>query len=301
MTKFLFTTLPTNDLGLLTRSLPIATELAAHGHTVLFCSPAKAPSRLIADAGFANLLPKHPLYELIAVEQSLQGLVAFIRSGQWRRYGNLFHFLRKLIPALPLKSVPKTLEDWTIDQAGARMCLLNKGFVRANCEALKALMLDYGADVVVDFLNPLAVIAARVLHKPVITVIQADAHPASQGFIWWKASPAHLPTPVPVVNTVLAEYGLPSIRTLGELCVGDLTLVVGTPETDPLAEQRDVTYIGPILCQNPGTRLPEWIDDLSRDKPLIWVYSGNPRYASGVDVFDSLVVLQACLAALAGE
>jgi MGT family glycosyltransferase len=301
MTRFLFTTLPTDDLGLLTRSLPIATELAAHGHTILFCSPAKAPSRLIADAGFANLLPKHPLYDLIAMDQSLQGLVTFIRSGQWRRYGNLFHFLHKLIPALPIKAAPKTLEDWTIDQAGARMGLLNAGFVRANCEALKALMLDCGADVVVDFLNPLAVIAARVLHKPVITVIQADAHPASQGFIWWKRPPAHLPTPVPVVNKVLAEYGLSPIRTLGELCVGDLTLVVGTPETDPLPEQTDVTYVGPILWQKPGTTLPGWIDDLSRDKPLIWVYSGNPRYASAGDAFDSLVVLQACIAALASE
>src|SRR5262245_17651050 len=249
MTNFLFTTLPTNYLVLLTRSLPIATELATHGHTVLFCSPAKAPNRLIADAGFANLLPKHPLYDLIAVDQSLQGLVSFIRSGQWRRYGNLFHFLRKLIPALPIKSAPKTLEDWTIDQAGARMGLLNAAFVRASCEALKALMLDCGADAVVDFLNPLAVIAARALHKPVITVIQANAHPASQGFIWWKALPAHLPTPVPIVNKVLAEYRLPTIRTLGELYVGDLTLVVGMPETDPLPEHSDVTYIGSILWQ----------------------------------------------------
>src|SRR5262245_42397232 len=146
MTKFLFTTLPTNDLGLLTRSLPIATELAAHGHTILFCSPAKAPSRLIADAGLANLLPKHPLYDLIAVDPSLQGLVEFIRSGQWGRYGNLFHFLRQLIPALPIRSALKTLEDWTIDQAGAPMGLLNAGFVRANCAALKEVMAECGAD-----------------------------------------------------------------------------------------------------------------------------------------------------------
>jgi hypothetical protein len=34
MTTFLFTTLPTNDLGLLTRSLPIASELAKQGHTI---------------------------------------------------------------------------------------------------------------------------------------------------------------------------------------------------------------------------------------------------------------------------
>ncbi len=49
MTRLLFTTLPTDDLGLLTRSLPIARELAEHGHQVVFCSPAKAPSRLIAE------------------------------------------------------------------------------------------------------------------------------------------------------------------------------------------------------------------------------------------------------------
>jgi UDP:flavonoid glycosyltransferase YjiC (YdhE family) len=34
MTTFLFTILPTIDLGLLTRSLPIARELAAQGHTI---------------------------------------------------------------------------------------------------------------------------------------------------------------------------------------------------------------------------------------------------------------------------
>ncbi len=57
--KLLLTTLPTNDLGLMTRSLPIARELAARGHEVAFSNPARAPSRLIAEAHFANILPKH--------------------------------------------------------------------------------------------------------------------------------------------------------------------------------------------------------------------------------------------------
>jgi hypothetical protein len=42
MRTYLFTTLPTNDLGLLTRSLPIARELAGRGHRVIFCNPAAA-------------------------------------------------------------------------------------------------------------------------------------------------------------------------------------------------------------------------------------------------------------------
>jgi len=138
MTTFLFTTLPTNDLGLLTRSLPIACELAEQGHRILFCSPAKAPSRLIAEAGFDNLIPRHPIYDLMRGDQSLQGLVRFITSGQWRqRYDNLFRFFSQLIPALPVKSAPNTLEVWNMDHAGALMGLLNEGFVRASCSALQ--------------------------------------------------------------------------------------------------------------------------------------------------------------------
>jgi UDP:flavonoid glycosyltransferase YjiC (YdhE family) len=57
--KYLFTTLPTNDLGLLTRSLPIACELRRRGREVVFCSPATAPSQLVAEAGFENLIPQH--------------------------------------------------------------------------------------------------------------------------------------------------------------------------------------------------------------------------------------------------
>lgn len=302
MAKYLFTTLPTNDLGLLTRSIPIAAELATRGHEVVFCSPAKAPSRLIAEAGFENLLPRHPLFDLLADDPSLRGLVAFIATGRWRRrYGNLARVLRELIPALPIKSVPTSPDIWTTDHAGALLGMLNEGFVRANCAALAATMAECGADVIVDFWNPFAVIAARALHKPVVTVIQADAHPASQGFVWWKAPPAAIPTPVPVVNKVLAGFGQPPVCALGELSVGDLTLVVGSPETDPLPATAEVTYIGSLVWQQPGAKLPRWLEDLSRDKPLIWVYSGNPRYASAGESLDSMVVLQACIAALAGE
>jgi UDP:flavonoid glycosyltransferase YjiC (YdhE family) len=188
-----------------------------------------------------------------------------------------------------------------MDHAGAQMGMLNEGFVRASCDAWKELITDCEADVIVDFWNPFAVIAARATGKPVVTVIQADAHPDSQGFIWWKTPPSNIPTTVPVVNKVLAGYGLQPVRRFGELSVGDLTLVAGTPETDPLPDHANVTYVGPILWQKPEAKLPDWIDDLSKDKSLIWVYSGNPRYSSTNDPFDSIVVLQACVAALADE
>lgn len=302
MTKFLFTTLPTNDLGLLTRSLPIAHELRTHGHKVLFSSPAKAPSQMIADAGFENLPPKHPIYDLVVEGQTLGGLVRILTSGQWRKNCNSpFEFLYKLILAAPIKSAPQTLEVWNMDHAGALMGMLNPGFIRANCEAFRKLLVDCQADVLVDFWNPFAVIAARSLKIPVIAVIQADAHPDNKGFIWWKTPPTDIPASTPVVNRVMAEYRLSSIRNLGDLSVGDLTLVVGTPETDPLPEHVDVTYIGPILWQKEHAELPAWINELSLDKPLIWLYSGNPRYSSNSEALDSVVILHACIAAFANE
>ena len=302
MKKFLFTTLPSNDLGLLTRSLPLARELCAQGHTVCFCSPAAAPSRLIADAGFDNLLPRHPLFDLMATEQSLRGLVKLIASGRWRqRHASLYAFLRKLIPALPFKSAAATSEVWNMDHAGALMGMLNEGFVRANVDSLKELMVGHEADVVVDFWNPFAVIAARAAGKPLVTVIQSDVHPNSNGFIWWKTPPANLASPVAVVNKVLAQNSLGAISKMEELCVGDLTLVVGAPETDPLPANSNVTYIGPLLWQKSGEELPDWIVRRNSGRPLIWVYSGNPHYASGGQVWDSAVVLQACIAGLADE
>jgi UDP:flavonoid glycosyltransferase YjiC (YdhE family) len=302
MTRFLFTTLPTNDLGLLTRSLPIAKELAGHGHKIFFSSPAQAPSRLIAEAGFENLVPRHPIYDLMTIPHTPQSMARFIVSGQWkRRYGSLFRFLSMLISALPTKSAPGTSETWSMDHAAAQMGMLNEGLVRASCDALKELIAECRADVVVDFWNPFAVIAARAARKPVITVIQADAHPDSQGFIWWKTPPTNIPTTVPVVNKVLAGYGLPPVRKFEELSVGDLTLVAGTPETDPLPDCANVTYVGPILWQKAESELPDWIDDLDKDRSVIWVYSGNPRYSSTNGSFDSMIVLQACVAALADE
>jgi MGT family glycosyltransferase len=298
MARYLITTLPSNDLGLLTRSLPIARELAERGHSTMFCSPGSAPRKLISDAGFENLVPIHPLYEMIDVELSLRGCTRFIRSRPWKRHGGLLGFIAELVPALPWRSAPRTVEVWNMDHAGATMGMLNEGFVRANCRAFSDVIERSRADVLIDFWNPFAVIAARAMGVPVVTVIQADAHPRSAGFLWWKQAPPDLPTPVPAVNSVLESYGLARVDKLADLSVGDLTLVVGMPEADPLPEDASVTYVGPLLWQKSDATLPSWINDLSHEQPLVWVYSGNPRYASSSTLLDSAVVLHACVDAL---
>jgi UDP:flavonoid glycosyltransferase YjiC (YdhE family) len=301
MSKYLFTTLPSDDLGLLTRSLPIARELSSRGHGVSFSSVGKAPGRLIAEAGFENLAPHHPIYEILEMGSDFGGLLRCLGSRDITgRYGGFVPFIWKTLSSLPVKNAPATPEVWNMGQVGAQMGMLNGGFIRSNIEAYLDVVRRSGADAVVDFWNPFAAIAARIARKPLITVTQADAHPAGKGFIWWKPQPPDIPTPVPAFNREMARFGLPPIKKFEDLSVGDITLVVGMPETDPLAAQADVTYIGSVLWQKENEQLPDWIAGRKKDRPLIWLYSGNPRYFSGNTSFDSLIVIQACAAALAG-
>jgi UDP:flavonoid glycosyltransferase YjiC (YdhE family) len=86
-----------------------------------------------------------------------------------------------------------------------------------------------------------------------------------------------------------------------DLFVGDLPLVLGIPETDPLPPGAKAEYIGAVLWQKPAAQLPQAIESLDPDRPIIWVYSGNPRYFSFHSPYDSEAVIQACIEALAVE
>ena len=303
MKRYLFTTLFSDDLGLLTRTLPIARVLANRGHAIAFCNPAHAPSKVIKEEGFANLLPRHPLFYLeMSGRLDFRGLLRVMRSGRVRRdFGSLGRFLSGYIRAIPLRFPAKTPEVWNIDHFAALCGMMNHRFVRCVCGAFMELMSEYQIDVVVDSWSLLAPPAARALQKPVVTVIQADLHPKSKGFIWWKEPRSEIPSPVPTLNRVFKEMGFRAISRTEELAVGDLTLVVGMPETDPLPEDAQVTYIGPILWQKEAKQLPGWWADLGRRRPVIWLYCGNPRYGPIASWANSVLVLDVCVEALAKE
>ncbi len=303
--KFLVTTQASNDLGLLTRSLPIASELKKRGHEVAFCNPAKTPRRIIADAGFGNLIPRHPAYYLnhllLANKPDLRALMQFIFSKQLKwDFGGTLSFLYQLARTRHQMG-SATSEVWSVDHLAGLTGMLSENFVRSECDALMQLMTEFEADVVVDALHPVACMAARILGKPLVTIIQSDMHPASKGFIWWKEPPPDLPTPIAVLNKILAEYGLEPIRKTEELLKGDLTLVLGMPETDPLPHETNATYIGAILWQKADINPPDWFTQLDHARPVIWVYSGNPRYLPIITPIDSSIVIRSCITALEKE
>jgi len=264
MSRFLFTALFSNDLGLPSRTVPIALELVKRGHDVAFCNPEEAPKKLIAEAGLRNL-----------------------------------EFRPRAVPTV---IPPFTQQIRNMDHFYAAYGYQDEDYLRVDCEGMMAVAADYAPDVIVDSWNLSGCIAARALRKPLVSIIQGDMHPGSRGFIWWEKLPEDVPTPVPVVNRVLADYGVQPIGKTEELHVGALTLVAGTPDTDPLPEGADAVYVGPILWQRLGVKLPDYVDALDPGRPVIWVYTGNPRYFEPFVTWgDSIVVLRACIAVLADE
>jgi UDP:flavonoid glycosyltransferase YjiC (YdhE family) len=263
MSKFLFTMLPANDLGLPTRLVPIARALADRGHDVAVFNPAPVPAKLIEDAGLKNL-------------------------------------------PMPLRPMPDSPGDlaqassaWDVEQMFGAL-FADEGFVRAATAVHVDLIRDFDPDAVVDSFGLFSCLAARILQVPLASVLQGNFHPASRGFLWWEGErPAGLPSAAPAINKVAGEYGIKPVERCVDLLAGDLSLIVGTPETDPISSNAPVTHVGPILWQRGNATLPDWVLALSRDQPLIWVYSGNPRYADAPTPIDSIVVIRAAIAALA--
>src|SRR5579859_3700082 len=128
--RFLFTVLPTNDLGLLTRSLPIAKALSDRGHTILFSHPAKAPGKIIAEAGFENMVPLHPLYELAFSGFSFRRLRKRLNDPHFREdFGNLASCMIEILKSLPVKYAKASVDTWDMDHASAMTGLLNANFI----------------------------------------------------------------------------------------------------------------------------------------------------------------------------
>lgn len=293
MRKFLFTTQPSNDLGLLAQSLPIAGELRKRGHQIIFCTSGKAPCKVISDANFGNCRPNWPVYLILTGDTRLTNILKLPGSMHLRRdLGILSWYMKHM-------DENSTAEIWNIDHFMFLLGMGNEQYTRATVKTLSKILVKLKPDAVVNFWNPFVSIAARINNIPLISVIQADLHPRSKGFIWWKETPHAIPTPIQAINNIMAENQLPAISSVGELSLGGLTLVLGIPETDPLPDAATIHYVGSLQLQGKNEKLPDWMNELKKDQPVIWVYPGNMRYIKGHDSpFDGMAILQACIEVL---
>ena len=212
--------------------------------------------------------------------------------------------MKNIIPELhqfPIEFAPPTNEVWNVDHFSALTGNLDKMFVEDAVESIMKVVKEYKIDVMVDSWNQTACLAARLLSKPLVTIIQADMHPANRGFIWWKDPPEDLPNPTAIFNKILSSSGYAPLSSSAELFRGDLTICVGCPDTDPIPVGENVHHVGPIFYGKVGNNLPDWLSHRKGMRHLIWVYSGNPEYGEAIKWADSIIVLKASITALSGE
>lgn len=293
MSKILFSIQPTNDLGLLAQSLPAARELRNRSHEVIFSAGVNSPNTVLQDEGFKNYYVDYLMHHILLGDLRFTNFVKLFFSKHIINNFRVLTWYSKFIENA------QTTEVWNFDHFMFLMGMDNENYTNEVIKSFQRLLKKQKPDVVVNLWNPYMTIAAKIEKIPLVSIIQSDIHPESAGFIWWKKKPTTIPSPVKTVNEILRKNKLPVLSSVADLCIGDLTLIVGTPETSSLPLEKEANYVGTLLLQNEESALPKNIRDLDHHIPIIWVYPGNLKYAKNRESsFDSIIVLEACIKVL---
>jgi len=139
---------------------------------------------------------------------------------------------------------------------------------------------EFRPDVLIGDVWLLTRLVGRRAGLPVVQIIRSIMHPARPHLAWWREVPAALRPPDvrPVFGPLLQELRMPPLRYAEDLLDGDLLLVPSTPRLDPLPPGVARTaYCGPMVraVQRVDVHLPEQIDQLPQDKPLVYVTMGG--------------------------
>jgi hypothetical protein len=116
---------------------------------------------------------------------------------------------------------------WDVEEMFA--ALYNDGeYVRASTALHVDLVRDFTPGVAADSFGLLTCLAARILKVPLVSVLQGNFHPASDGFLRWQGQrPVGLPSPAPIMTKVAAEYGIAPVARCADL-----------PGRQPFADRR---------------------------------------------------------------
>jgi len=207
--------------------------------------------------------------------------LAGVHAGRVRQAGHVVHE-----PRYPFR--PRTEADdgpvFTLFDSMnfqlARDRFSSPRIVRASVREAQRWLKRVQPDVLVGDTWPLTGIVGRLAGLPVVQIVKSVVHPAAPRLIWWQEPPAGLvsPDPRPVFNPVLRRYGLPDIRRAEDLLFGDLLLLPGIPELDPLPEDaaRRSHYVGALTMSHAAAAAPPaWWPELDAARPLVYVTIGG--------------------------
>jgi hypothetical protein len=138
-------------------------------------------------------------------------------------------------------------------------------------------------------------IIARITGIPLICVTQSCWHPKGKSLTWWQSRQMDYPRVTPVVNKILRQHGAEPIERMEDLNRGNLTIIPGFPEFDPV--QDEVLYTGPLQWDSSAIMNGVSFEPSSFDaKNTVLVYTGH-LYDTGGE--SGILILDTIMQALA--
>ncbi len=153
--------------------------------------------------------------------------------------------------------------------------LVSADSIRSRISAYLNIIHQEQPDLIVGDTNLLIGIAARLAGKPVVQLVRQGFHPNHPNLIWWPHPGPEIQPPavLGMFNTILQENGLPTISRIESLLEGDLNLIPSLPELDPVEDNLESDYIGPLLADSILTG-QKYELELQR-RPLIYITIGG--------------------------
>lgn len=172
--------------------------------------------------------------------------------------------------------------------------------VEATVQAHEDAIREFRPDVMLADWQPNALVAAKALDVPLVTIDRADLPPETIRTVMGrlggatlqkKIAPVLRPWPVArwywgmlgelgavtrVLNESLARRGLPRVASVFNALTTKTRIVPNPPQLDPRPADGDVHHVGHLLRDElTETPLPEWLSSYRHGAPLIYVTLGT--------------------------
>lgn len=184
----------------------------------------------------------------------------------------------------------------SVDAAFSGIGLYRHSIVNAQTERDRQILEAYKPDLVVTHMQPTAVLAARKLNIPVVSIADAD-------FLWtglnswmpWleEKDIKHIypfPSVVNAFNQLLSSYGLKTIADASEVFDTEIILIPSVQELDDLPDpvlKKKTNYIGPLIWWDTQAavekKIKEWGSRAGGKRIYVSVGSGEVSSRAIVD------------------
>ena len=146
--------------------------------------------------------------------------------------------------------------------------------------------------ILIGDINLLTGILSQKTSIPLVQIIRYGMHPETANLIWWKDIPQNLviPDTTLLFNPLLNKLGLKEIEITEDLLRGDLYIIPSIPEIEPVSVNENNIHVGQLSLSEKTENIPEWINYLDKDKPLIYITIGGGAGAVGCNNFFSTVI-----------